>query len=45
MTTELLDLIEQLAEDLGLEAEYEYDTPGKFLIRFVEEHGLMLVEQ
>ncbi len=42
---EVLELIEQLAEDLGVDPEFEYDTAGKALLRFVEEHGLTLVEQ
>ncbi len=45
MTDETLTLIEQLAEDLGIDPEFEHDTAGKALLRFVEEHGLTLVEQ
>ncbi len=44
MTSEVLALIEQLAEDLGIDPEFEYDTAGEALLRFVEEHGLTLVE-
>lgn len=38
------EMVQQLAEDLGIEPEYENDTSGEALMRLIEDQGMTLVE-